>query len=78
MHIIGSALLRKLDISSNPLGDEGIQPITEVIQYSDVLTTLSVEFCGISVKVYFCVCCVNQYKVYLLIHLLTTRGGGSC
>ena len=50
IHIIGSSTLRKFDISFNPIGDEGMQVVTKVIQSNNVLTKLNVESCELSVQ----------------------------
>jgi len=48
--ITGSASLRVLDISNNPIGDDGILLISKELQCSDTLTQLRVAMCGLSVE----------------------------
>ena len=48
--ITGSATLRVLRVSDNDIGDEGMTVISEGLQHNKSLTTLRVEYCGLSVK----------------------------
>ena len=54
--IVGSASLRVLDVSSNPIGDDGISLISSELQYNNVLTKLKVAECGLSTKGIFALC----------------------
>ena len=48
--ITGSTTLRKLDVSYNDIGDNGISVITEGLQSNKTLTKLNVSGCRFSVK----------------------------
>ena len=48
--ITGSTTLRKLDVSYNDSGDNGISVITEGLQSNKTLTKLNVSGCRFSVK----------------------------
>jgi len=48
--ITGSASLRKLDVGGNPIGDDGISLISNVLKDNTILYHLDVEGCGSSVK----------------------------
>ena len=48
--ITGSATLRMLDVSHNDISDDGMAVISEALQHNKSLTTLSVGWCGLSVK----------------------------
>ena len=48
--ITGSATLRVLNVSCNDIGDDWMAVISEPLQHSKSLTTLEVEWCGLSVK----------------------------
>ena len=48
--ITDSATLRVLDVSGNNIGDDGMAVISEALQHNKSLTTLRVEYCGLSVK----------------------------
>ena len=42
--------LEELDMNSNDIGDDGMAVISEALQHNKSLTTLEVEWCGLSVK----------------------------
>ena len=42
--------LQELNISFNNIGDDGIAVISEVLQHNKSLTTLRVDWCGLSAK----------------------------
>jgi len=42
--------LRELDVSGNPIGDDGMTLISSELQYNNVLTELGMQLCGLSVK----------------------------
>ena len=42
--------LQELDIGNNDIGDDGIAEISEALQHNKSLTTLSVQWCGLSAK----------------------------
>ena len=42
--------LQKLYMSRNDIGDDGMAVISEALQHNKSLTTLRVEWCGLSVK----------------------------
>ena len=46
----GSATLRRLDVTEDDIGDEGMAIISEALQHNKSLTRLSVQRCGLSVK----------------------------
>ena len=48
--ITGSASLRVLDVSYNPISDDGMSLISSELQYNNILTEVRVEGCGLSVK----------------------------
>ena len=48
--IIGRASLQELDISNNPISDDGMSLVSRELQYNNILTQLRVEMCGLSVK----------------------------
>ena len=48
--IPGSTALRKLNVSYNDMGDNGISVITEGLQSNKILTKLDVSGCRFSVK----------------------------
>jgi len=48
--ITGSASLRVLNVSDNPISDDGMSLISSELQYNSILTDLSVSQCGLSVK----------------------------
>ena len=64
--IAGSASLRILDVSSNPIGDDGILLISSELQYNNVLTKLKVAECGLSTKGIFCCFYIHASVLYLI------------
>ena len=48
--ITGSATLRVLVVSYNDISDDGMEVISEALQHSKSLTTLSIVRCRLSVK----------------------------
>ena len=61
--ITGSATLRELNVGDNDINDDGMAVISEALQHSKSLTTLSVVECGLSVKgIVVCACTV--LKIY--------------
>jgi len=48
--ITGSASLRVLNVSYNPISDDGMSLISSELQYNNILTKLRVARCGLSVK----------------------------
>ena len=48
--ITGSATLRVLHVGHNPIGDEGMELISEALQYNKSLIHLYIRQCGLSVK----------------------------
>ncbi|XP_065920220.1 leucine-rich repeat-containing protein 74B-like [Dysidea avara] len=49
------ASLRVLDVSFNPIGDDGMSLISSELQYNNILTELRVERCSLSVKGAICI-----------------------
>jgi len=78
--------LQTINISINPIGDDGILLITEGLQCNKTLTNLQVSTCGLSVTgnmaniegnmrvcVHVCVCmCNNNYEGIEIISKITT------
>ena len=48
--ITGSASLRELHVSDNPINDDGMSLISSELHYNNILTELKVAECGLSVK----------------------------
>ena len=48
--IVDRTTLRKLNVSLNHIGDNGVLVITEGLQSNKTLATLDVSQCGLSVK----------------------------
>ena len=42
--------LQELDISSNPIHDDGVSAVADGLQCNNTLTKLNVQLCGFSVK----------------------------
>ena len=42
--------LQELNMRDNDIGDDGMAVISEALQHNKSLTTLEVEWCGLSVK----------------------------
>ena len=64
--------LQGLDMSGNPIGDDGVSAVADGLQCNNTLTKLHVQECGFSVKgtvVYkteFKIICPCQVLVYLV------------
>ena len=48
--ITGNASLRKLDVSGNLIGDDGIELISSELQHNNILNELAISGCGLSSK----------------------------
>ena len=48
--ITDSATLKVLDVTHNDIGDDGMEVISEALQYNKSLTELWIASCGLSVK----------------------------
>ena len=48
--ITGSASLRVLNVSYNPIGDDGISLMVDQLYHNTTLNKLGVGYCGLSAK----------------------------